>query len=155
MEVVYIQLIKIDHDNNRIVVEPIDEQENIKQYVMDMLETISKDIGEREFVFKDGEETMKTYLNRFLQDENKNDITRNKANRLLLKEQEAQNKYAQITQIQKGIMFAALCKMTDREYKVIISKADYSEFLEESSGEKKNGLPTKKKKFKSFIANVT
>lgn len=76
MEVVYIQLIKIDHDNNRIVVEPIDEQENIKQYVMDMLETISKDIGEREFVFKDGEETMKTYLNRFLQDENKNDITR-------------------------------------------------------------------------------
>lgn len=155
MEVVYIQLIKIDHDNNRVVVEPIDEQENIKQYVMDMLETISKDIGEREFVFKDGEETMKTYLNRFLQDENKNDITRNIANRLLLKEKEAQNKYAQITQIQKGIMLAALCKMTDREYKVIISKADYSEFLEESSGEKKNGLPTKKKIFKSFIANVT
>ncbi|MBR2115694.1 MAG: hypothetical protein IJ942_01595, partial [Alistipes sp.] len=48
-----------------------------------------------------------------------------------------------------------LCKMTDRDYKVIIAKADYSEFLEEASGEKRNGLPTKKKIFKSFIANAT
>ena len=31
MEVPYIQLIKIDHDNNCVVVEPIDTQENIKQ----------------------------------------------------------------------------------------------------------------------------
>lgn len=52
MEVDYIQLIKIDHDNNRVVVEPIDEQENIKQYVMVMLETISKDIGERDLFLK-------------------------------------------------------------------------------------------------------
>ena len=37
MEVSYIQLVKIDHDNNNVVVEPIDEQENIKHYVMDML----------------------------------------------------------------------------------------------------------------------
>ena len=35
MDVSYIQLVKIDHDNNNVVVEPIDEQENIKQYVKD------------------------------------------------------------------------------------------------------------------------
>lgn len=154
MEVVYIQLIKINHDNNNVVIEHIDEQENIKQYVMDMITTISKNIGEREYIFKDGEETMKSYLNEFLQDENKDDITQKIAYRLLSKEQEAQVKYAQITQIQKGILLVAFCQMTDGEYKVIISKADYSEFLEEVSGDKKNGLPTKKKIFKSFIANV-
>ncbi len=52
-------------------------------------------------------------------------------------------------------MLFAFCKMTDRDYKIVISKADYSEFLEETSGERKNGLPIKKKIFKSFIANVT
>lgn len=68
MEVFYIQLIKIDHDNNRILVESIDEQENIRQYVMDMLVTISENIGKREFKFKNGEETMKTYLSSFIQE---------------------------------------------------------------------------------------
>lgn len=155
MEVLYIQLIKIDHENNRVTTEPIDEQGNIKQYVMDMLITISENIGEREFTFKNGEETMKTYLNRFIQEDNKNAIVYNIANRLLIKEQEAQTKYAHITQIQKGIMLFAFCQMTDRDYKIVISKADYSEFLEETSGERKNGLPIKKKIFKSFIANVT
>ena len=155
MEVSYIQLIKIDHDNNTVVVEPIDDQENIKQYVMDMLANISENIGEREYLFKDGEETMKTYINSFINEEDKSEATLNIANRLLSKEKDAQIKYANITQIQKGIMLASLCKMTDREYKVIIAKADYSEFLEEASGEKRNGLPTKKKIFKSFIANVT
>ena len=155
MEVSYIQLVKIDHDNNNVVVEPIDEQENIKHYVMDMLATISENVGEREYIFKDGEETMKTYLNSFIKEDNKDEITLNIAKRLLSKEKDAQIKYAHITQIQKGIMLASLCKMTDRDYKVIIVKADYSEFLEEASGEKRNGLPTKKKIFKSFIANAT
>lgn len=154
MDVSYIQLVKIDHDNNNVVVESIDEQENIKQYVIDILATISENIGEREYIFKEGEETMKTYLNNFINEDNKNETTLNIAKRLLSKEKDAQIKYAQITQIQKGIMLASLCKMTDRDYKVIIAKADYSEFLEESSGKKKNGLPTKKKIFKSFIANI-
>ena len=38
---------------------------------------------------------------------------------------------------------------------VVICKADYTEFIEEATGQKKNGLPTKKKIFKSFCANVT
>jgi hypothetical protein len=155
MDVPYIKLVKIDHDNDNVVIERIDGQENIKQYVMDMLVTISENIGEREYIFKDGEETMKTYLNNFINEDNKDEITLHIAKRLLSKEQDAQIKYVHITQIQKGIMLASLCKMTERDYKVIIAKADYSEFLEEASGEKKNGLPTKKKIFKSFIANVT
>lgn len=155
MEVFYIQLVKIDHDANCVTIEPIDTQENIKQYIMEMIKKISDSVGDREYIFKNGEETMRTYLNNFILGENRNEITLNIANRLLLKEQEAQIKYAHITEIQRGIMLVALCQMTDREYKVIISKADYSEFLEEASGEKKNGLPTKKKIFKSFIADIT
>lgn len=155
MEVSYIQLVKIDHEANCVTIEAIDAQENIKQYIMDMLTKISENIGEREYIFKNGEETMKTYLNNFILGENRDGIVRNIANRLLIKEQDAQTKYANITEIQRGIMLVAFCQMTDREHKIIISKADYSEFLEEASGIKKNGLPIKKKIFKSFIANVT
>ena len=149
---------KIDHENDGVAEEKIDEQENIKDYVMDMVTTISDNAGEREFSFKTGEETMKLYINSLMEKEDKDEkykIVENIAKRLLSKEKDAQTRYAHITQIQKGIMLVALCKMTERDYKIIISKADYSEFLEESSGEKKNGLPTKKKIFKSFIANIT
>lgn len=155
MDVLYIQLVKIDHNNNCVNFETIGEQENVKQYVMEMLETISCNEGEREYVFKGSEETMRIYLNKFLIENDKEKITLKIAQRLLDKEILAQTKYANITQIQKGIMLAALCNMTGREYKVIIAKADYSEFLEEATGEKRNGLPTRKKIFKSFIANVT
>lgn len=155
MEVSYIQLIKIDHDANCVTTEAIDTQESIKEYIMDMITRISENIGEREYVFKDGEETMRTYLNNFILSENRDNVVKNIANRLLIKEQDAQTKYANITEIQKGIMLVAFCQMTDKEYKVIISKADYSEFLEEASGKKTKGLPLKKKIFKSFIANVT
>lgn len=155
MEVSYIQLIKIDHDANCVTIEAIDTQENIKQYIMDMITKISENIGEREYVFKNGEETMKTYLNNFILGDDKDDIVKNIANRLLIKEQDAQTKYANITEIQKGIMLVAFCQMTDNDYKIIISKADYSEFLEEASGKRAKGLPLKKKIFKSFIANIT
>ena len=74
---------------------------------------------------------------------------------MLEKEITAQQRYHSITDIQKGILLIAYCKMTEIDYKVIICKADYSEFIEETSGEKKNGLPTKKKIFKSFAANIT
>lgn len=145
---------KIDHDNNCVTVESFEGQDNIKNYVLDLVTVISENAGEREYIFKEGEETMKLYLHTLLTNENKDEIVRSIATRLLTKESVAQTRYSQITQIQKGIMLVALCQMTEREYKIIISKADYSEFLEESSGDKKNGLPTKKKIFKSFIANV-
>ena len=58
-------------------------------------------------------------------------------------------------EIPKGILMISFAKMTDTEYKFVITKADYSEFLEELSGNKRSGLPTKKKIFKSFILNAT
>ena len=37
---------------------------------------------------------------------------------------------------------------------IVICKADYTEFIEETTGEKKNGLPTKKKIFKLYLAII-
>ena len=122
---------------------------------MAIIELISENAGDREYRFKAEEITMKTYLDSLVMNDNRDEQSIAIANRLLTKENQAQERYSRITEIQKGILLIGFCKMTNIEYKVVICKADYTEFIEEATGQKKNGLPTKKKIFKSFCGNVT
>lgn len=154
MNVEYLKLIKIDHDNNFVIEENIDDKDNVRDYVMSIIEQISSNTGEREYEFKENELTMKTLLEKVIKNQNRDDQSIAIANRLLASENEAEQKYQQITEIQRGILLIVYCKMAEDEYKIVICKADYTEFIEESTGQRKNGLPTKKKIFKSFCANV-
>ena len=149
----YIKLIKIDHDNDIVQEEPLNDEGNVRDYVMDIIGQITENAGERRYEFKDGELTMKTWIGDIVNNNERDARTLAIANRLLQKEDAAQLRY-HFTDIQKGILLIAYCKMTDTEYKMVICKADYTEFIEETTGEKKNGLPTKKKIFKSFAANI-
>lgn len=155
MNVEYLKLIKIDHDNNCVIEENIDDKDNVRDYVMSIIDQISSNTGEREYEFKENELTMKTLLKKVIKNQNRDDQSIAIANRLLASENEAEQKYQQITEIQRGILLIVYCKMAEDEYKIVICKADYTEFLEESTGQRKNGLPTKKKIFKSFCANVS
>ena len=154
MNIEYLKLIKIDHDNNCVTEENVDDKDNVRVYVMSIIEQVSSNAGEREYEFKENELTMKTLLEKVIENNDRDAQSLAIANRLLAKENEAEQKYHQITEIQRGILLIAYCKMTDDEYKIVICKADYTEFIEEATGQKKNGLPTKKKIFKSFCANV-
>lgn len=154
MDVIYLKLIKIDHDNNSVTEEPLGEEGNVRAYVMSIIDFIN-DKADREYKFKEGELTMKTYVERIVNNDDRDATSLLIANRLLDKENQAQIRYRNITDIQKGILLVAFCKMTDIEHKVVISKADYTEFIEEATGQKRNGLPTKKKIFKSFSANIS
>lgn len=155
MEIKYLKLIKIDHENNNVQYEPLHEEGNVRDYVMDIIGQITDNAGERRFKFKDGELTMKTWFSDIVNDNDRDERAMDIARRLLEKEDAAQQRYHYITDIQKGILLITYCKMTETEYKMVICKADYTEFIEETTGEKKKGLPTKKKIFKSFAANVT
>lgn len=154
MEIKYLKLIKIDLENNIVHEEPLNDEGNVRNYVMDIIEQITDNAGERRYKFKDGELTMKTWIGNLVNNNEREVYAMNIARRLLQKEETAQQRY-HFTDLQKGILLIAYCQMTDTEYKIIICKADYSEFIEETTGEKKNGLPTKKKIFKSFAANIT
>lgn len=155
MNIEYLKLIKIDHDNNVVQEQPLSEEGNVRDYVMDIIVQITENAGERRFAFKDDELTMKTWIGDIVSNNERDVRALSIADRLLQKEDAAQQRYHNITDIQKGILLIAYCKMADNEYKVVICKADYTEFIEETSGDKKNGLPTKKKIFKSFAANIT
>lgn len=151
----YIKLIKIDHENNEVVPEPLQDEGNVRSYVMDIINQITENAGDRFYRFKDTDLTMKTWIDAIINNEDRDARSHDIANRLLQKEIAAQQRYHNITDIQKGILLIAYCQMTaDGDYKMVICKADYTEFIEETTGEKKNGLPTKKKIFKSFAANI-
>lgn len=150
----YLRLIKIDHNENRVENEELHDENDVQTYVLSIIEQISGQVGEREYEFKEGERTMRTYLDDLICNNNRDTLCLEIAGRLLDKENAAEARY-HFTDIQKGILLIAYCKMTDVEYKVVICKADYTEFIEEATGKKRNGLPTKKKIFKSFAANVT
>ncbi len=155
MTIEYLKLIKIDHENNAVQEEPLNSESNVRDYVMDIVVQITDNAGERRYKFKDNELTMKTWIGDIVNNNDRDARALDIANRLLQKEDAAQQRYHTITEIQKGILLIAYCKMTNAEYKMVICKADYTEFIEETTGEKKNGLPTKKKIFKSFAANIT
>ena len=58
MEIIYLKLIKIDHDNNDVAEEPLNEEGNVRDYVMDIIGQITDNAGDRRFAFKETEMTM-------------------------------------------------------------------------------------------------
>ena len=62
MEVKYLKLIKIDHDNNNVSEEPLNEEGNVRNYVMDIINQITENAGDRFCKFKDIDLTMKTWI---------------------------------------------------------------------------------------------
>jgi hypothetical protein len=157
MNVLYYQLLKIDNTGDSVSVENFANAQNINDYIMDLITICSGNAGDREYSFDPTLSTTKNHIISFIDNEdNREDVCNALAQKLLVVEKEAQQRIVHLNnEIPKGILLLAYAQMTESEYKVLITKADYTEFLEELSGEKKSGLPTKKKIFKSFILNIS
>ncbi len=156
MEIIYHRLFKVDIVEQEVSLQEFAENDNVNTYIMELLQNVSDDEGDREYLFEESSLTMKTYLDQFINGEERDITSRNIANRLLQKETTAQEKRAHLKYpIQKGMLIISYVQMTEFENKIVISKADYNEFIEELTGNLSSGLPTKKKIFKAFIANVS
>lgn len=156
MEIIYHRLFKVDIVEQEVSLQEFAENDNVNTYILELLQNVSENEGDREYIFEDGSITMKTYLNQFIIGEDRNTTSEDIVKRLLQEETKAQAKIEHLKkQIHKGVLILSYVQMTDTEYKVVISKADYNEFIEEVSGNLSSGLPTKKKIFKAFIANVS
>ena len=154
--IIFHRLYKVDITTNEVALQEFAENVNVNNYVIELLNDVAENEGDREYTFEDGSLSMKTFLNNIISDIDRDDTSELIGQRLLQKEKDAQEKIVQLRrEIIKGILNISYVQMTETEYKIIISKADYNEFLEEVTGKIRNGLPTKKKIFKSFIANVS
>lgn len=156
MEIEYSKLLKIDNENDEISVDGFANTDNVQNYIVELIQECGNNEGDREYKFDDTLNTTQDHVNCIIQNQDRDAKCESLANRLLRVEQEAKENIAHLHKdIPKGVLVIAYAKMTESEYKFIIIKADYTEFLEEISGERKSGVPTKKKIFKSFIMNVS
>ncbi len=158
METIFINLFKIDLNLEQCTKESFTDKNNIQNYLSELLDAIVSSSGDREYEF---DETLMTTKSRVLSIVRNLDeqIKQNEclllAQKLLATELDAQKKIQKLNvEIQKGILVIAAAKITDSDYKFIITKADYAEFVEEITGNTRSGLPLKKKIFKSFIADI-
>lgn len=156
MESIYTKILKVNAETGEVAVAQFADINNLTQYLEGILGEIADNEGDREYYFDPSYMTTKTLAERVVFQNSADDAAVSLATRLASIEADTQERVAQMgVRIQRGVLIVSYVKMTDTEYKLIISKADYTEFMEEDTGLIKFGLATKKRLFKSFVANYS
>ncbi len=58
MQIEYLNLVKIDHENNTVSEQPLNDEGNLREYVMEIIGIITDNAGERRYRFKSTEHPM-------------------------------------------------------------------------------------------------
>jgi hypothetical protein len=158
MNIIFNHLYKIDIVANAVEPLPKIEGENdLKSYVLELVTNVLDGSDRRGYVFERENTEIKTLLTRILLEEEGmyERITEQIAARLLAKEVEAQAKIEKLNvKVQKGVVVISLVQFSNDKCKILISKADYDDFIDAVNYKKRAGLPLRKKIFKAFIADV-
>ena len=159
MRTVYSKFYKVDNAAQEATEAIFEVPVNINAYVQELIEDCTKKAGDREYKFDTTRTTTQPRVMNIVNGVDRDATSLALADRLTKVEHKSNEQHKQLKgEIPTGILLVAYVDMEldgRNEFKVILAKADYTEFIEEVTGQKKTGLPTKKKLFKSFIANVT
>ena len=136
MEVQFYKIIKVDNTGNSVSAEDFANAQNIKDYIWDLINNCVDSEGDREYIFDSTLQTTKNHIHNIIQGIDSDNICMQLARKLLAVEHNTKEKIVHLGKdIPKGMLMISFTKMTETEYKVVISKADYTEFLEEFSGD--------------------
>jgi hypothetical protein len=131
---------------------------NINQYIQELIKDCTEKAGDREYKFDDTRFNTSQRITNIITGVNRDEQSEQLAQRLTKVEHARNVKYKQLkSEIPTGVLLIAYVDMQldgMKEYKVIVAKADYTDIIEDITGQVKTGLPRKKKLFKSFIVNV-
>lgn len=156
MEIIYTKILKVDPATGQIAIAAFADAQNLTLYLEGILNEIANNEGDREYEFDQDKLTARTYISRVVGQDNPDDASVDLASKLASVESDAQDRVNQMgVVIQRGVLIVSYVKMTETENKLIISKADYTEFMEEDTGLIKFGLATRKRLFKSFVVNYS
>ncbi|UOE48708.1 nucleoid-associated protein [Mucilaginibacter sp. SMC90] len=160
MDIIYNSLFKIDINEASAAQIPLPDGTNdLRSYIIDLLDKIVSDPDKKGFEF----ESEKSGVKRLIEDivnikgddyDTFSALTLELANRLHKREQESDKRNNLGVDLLKGIAVMSLVRFQDGMRKMIISKADYNEFLDVLSYTKRQGFPIKKKIYKAFVAEV-
>lgn len=160
MEIIFNALFKIDiQDTEARPVTLPDESNDLKSYIIELLDKIIADPDKKGFVFESDTTDVQRVIEDILavHESGANDystLTLAIANRLHRKEIDSDNRNNLGIDLLKGIAVISLVKFDNGTKKLIISKSDYNEFLDMVSYTRRQGFPIKKKIYKAFVADV-
>lgn len=151
MALKFYKLYKIDRANDVALAETFEKLENIENYVSQVIEK-HRSKYEREYRFRDGEETARNNVMRILSDELLDESCQAMANRLLDKERLANDRIKHMgREIPTSMFVIAQDDLTEDEIQLFFIKADYDEYIMAGSGNDGKGLPKNRKIFKSCV----
>ncbi len=151
-EVKFTSLHHIDHDNGKIVNIDIDSQsEDLIKYIDRLLADIKESSSRRVFNFRSETTEVRTAITSMFNKKYK-EAVKITTERLMSVEKQTQLSMNKLgISIQKGSLFQTHIHMDNGHQMIIIGKADHNAFLDASDLSVHNGLPWKKKIFKSFL----
>lgn len=128
------------------------DNEDLKKYLKELLEKITSSSSKRKFSFERDTTEVKSSLDRIISGEDFSPCAEINARRLLQKEKTAQEEYEQLRyEIQKGVLVQSLVEV-DGVMKIIIAKADHTDYLDGEQFRNRKGFPIRKKIYKAFLA---
>lgn len=159
MQTTYYSIHKVNNADGTASVEQFQQQDEIDAYIDELVEQCVEQNGDREYGFDENRDVTKVRLDHIVQANNRDAECLALASRLAQIENSKNDEYANLMHdIPQGLLVVALVDMERDDVprnRLIIAKADYTEFIEKTTGARTNGLPTKKKVFKSFIASFS
>lgn len=156
MRLLYSKFYKINNIESNSQEENFQADRDIDVYVQELISDCTSK-GDREYKFDNTRLTTKSKISDIVLDEERSENSCFLANKLAKVEHDTNEQYPNLkSKIPIGILLVAYVDLEtdDNDRYFVLAKADYTEFIEETSGLKKSGLPTKRKIFKSFVAKV-
>lgn len=158
MKVVYYNLLKIDNVAVTASVATFEEHDNINEYVMRILVNCANAQVERTYRFDETLDTTKNRIEKLILQQDVDAVALELGNRLAKVENDSNTANAHLKgKIPTGILLLALVDMeTDgNDFKLMLIKSDYDEFIAENTGKLGTGLSMKNQIFKTCQFNVT
>ena len=157
MQTLYYSIHKVNNVDGTASTELFQQQNEINTYINELVEQCVGQDGDREYRFDEHRITTISRLENIVLNNNRDAECLALANRLGQIENNKNDEYSNLKhEIPQGLLVVVLVDMESEDVtrnRLIIAKADYTEFIEKTSGIRTNGLPTKKKVFKSFITS--
>ena len=161
MEIIFNRLFRIDIEKNQVTPMPLrDELSDLKSYVKELVTKILAGSDSKSFQFSSETTEVRGLIETILKARENNasvydSATLAIAKRLLNEEIVSQAKVLKLgIEIHKGVLVVSLVKFDNNTTKIVISKAENDEFLDDVNYKLLRGLPVRKKIYKAFICEV-
>lgn len=158
MDIIFNKLYRIDvHSQSLEEIELGDALNDLRNYITQLIEDVSEDGNRREFLFPRDATEVKNLIIKAVQTTEYSDTSLQIAQRLQGKEIDAQSFMKSRNlgiDIPKGMLIFSMIQLTPEVKRYFISKAEYTEFIDDTTFQKRQGPPVKKKIYKAFSVDI-